>query len=164
MECEHFESERLRCWTTAWGIAREHDDLMPLSADPSGLKGGSDSSSRQLRQWWYLLTIGEEVPSAFLNVGLEGWVHRRGKPEQPRVPGSSRFKQWLPVYTRLLGVTGKLLEHVVEQLRQRLEEIPTATLVTPASQSSSLPELSATAQSCDSALGSSSVTPSLKSA
>jgi len=110
MECTQFEETRVAVWTEAWRLARENK-LMADVASPRELVSGTCC---QLRQWWYMLTIGEEVPNAFLDIGLEGWTTRGGKPESC----PNQFSQWLPVYTRLLGVTGKLLQHVTSELSQ----------------------------------------------
>lgn len=120
-DCVRFEKARVEHWKCAWMVARQQPEpLMPDEVNPELLVPGEGG---QCRQWWYLLTIGEEVPDAFLNIGVEGWASRRGKPD-PELEGPNRFRRRLPVYTRLLGITGRLLYEVEQALTLHAQAQP----------------------------------------
>jgi len=69
------------------------------------------------RHLWYSLTCGAAVPNGFIGLNLDRPTHFARGP----VGATRHLRQVLPLYVRLLSVTGAFLREVVVKTRELLE-------------------------------------------
>jgi len=104
-DCHEWEATRVVTWERAAAIA--------AAAGVQMLPG----TVEQHRQQWYRLTCGAAVGGDFIGLDLDRPTHfARGN-----VPATRHLRVALPVYERLLVVTGAFLRELVVRTRERLE-------------------------------------------
>ena len=139
-DCEHFKTTRL----ATWRLAREYASQQHLLGTSCPIIGEDIDPVR--RQWWYLLTLGEEVPCEFLSIGLQHWrsAHhkcgrrRGGKEMLDRAIPTATEQRWTE-YARLLGITGAFLRQVVSTFNDAILQGAYAPAQGPASSQQPLP-------------------------
>jgi len=103
-DCVIWEEERLEAWEKARAVAVAAGvDVAPHVA--------------VLRHYWYHFTCGAAVPGEFLDLDLDRPTHfARGT-----APATRHLRLALPVYQRMLGITGVFLRVLVSKTRELLE-------------------------------------------
>jgi hypothetical protein len=118
-DCAAFEEERVAFWTLAQqaAVAAEIHIAQPVL---------------QQRHEWFLLTCGAAVPHTFMKLHLDMQTHFARAASATTAHDRKRARD-IPVYRKLLHLTGLLLQFVVARTGTRLEAVKAALPRTPRS-------------------------------
>lgn len=109
-DCPKFDGDRWRSWQLVWEVAKD-EGLLPAGH-------GAWEQTVEVRDAMFKLTIGDVVPDAFVQLGMETWhratstgwaAHRKGIPKIA------------PQYARLMGIAGRYLLRVVRAVKAAVQ-------------------------------------------